>query len=220
MHAPWSFVPLKDDEVSCTPREDKFGAMVEEVDYVDTWAQMEKCVELGLCRNLAVSNFSSKQIERLLEKCKIKPVINQVECHAYFNNQASFSSHFCSRNTVWICLETAHRNWMNTVRQKVSRWWPSIRLAKLESKMKTLHFEMTQSWLKLQNAVAKLLFRKVDWNTKASLINEARTPNWQSITGVTQICNWTGHCPNSKVISSWATKRKLQRLRLRAFWRI
>ena len=102
MHAPWSFVPLKDDEVSCTPREDKFGAMVEEVDYVDTWVEMEKCVELGLCKNLAVSNFSSKQLDRLLEKCKIKPVINQVECHAYFNNQKPFP---------YFCGESYRVNW-------------------------------------------------------------------------------------------------------------
>ena len=31
IHAPWSFVPLEDTEVSCTPREDKFGAMVEDI---------------------------------------------------------------------------------------------------------------------------------------------------------------------------------------------
>ena len=98
MHAPWSFVPLKDDEISCTPREDKFGAMVEEVDYVDTWKEMEKCVELGLCKHIAVSNFSSKQLDRLIENCKIKPIINQVECHAYFNNERL--NEYCKGNGI------------------------------------------------------------------------------------------------------------------------
>ena len=83
MHAPWSFVPFEDDSISCKPREDKFGAMVEEIDFIDTWKEMEKCVELGLCKYIAVSNFSSKQLERISENCKIQPIINQVESHAY-----------------------------------------------------------------------------------------------------------------------------------------
>ena len=81
MHAPWSFVPFKDDEISCKPREDKFGAMVEEIDFVDTWREMEKCIELGLCRSIAVSNFNSKQLERLIANCSIKeglPIITQL----------------------------------------------------------------------------------------------------------------------------------------------
>ena len=98
MHAPWSFVPFEDDSISCKPREDKFGAMVEEIDFIDTWKEMEKCVELGLCKYIAVSNFSSKQLERISENCKIQPIINQVESHAYFNNQKL--NEFCKGKNI------------------------------------------------------------------------------------------------------------------------
>lgn len=54
-----------------------------DVDYLDTWKAMEKCVEAGLTKSIGISNFNSKQLERLLSACKIKPVTNQVECHPY-----------------------------------------------------------------------------------------------------------------------------------------
>ena len=72
-------MPFVDGEVSCKPREDKFGAIVEEVDYVETWKEMEKCIEQGLCKTIAVSNFNKNQLDRLIQNCKIKPIINQAE---------------------------------------------------------------------------------------------------------------------------------------------
>ena len=36
-----------------------------------------------MIRSIGISNFSSKQTERLLSVAKIKPVTNQVECHPY-----------------------------------------------------------------------------------------------------------------------------------------
>ncbi|XP_063390872.1 aldo-keto reductase family 1 member B1-like isoform X1 [Cydia fagiglandana] len=58
-----------------------------EVDYVDTWKALEPLVAEGLVRSLGVSNFNSKQITRVLEVAKVKPVVNQVECHPYLNQK-------------------------------------------------------------------------------------------------------------------------------------
>lgn len=49
-----------------------------EADYVDTWPEMEKLVQMGLVRSIGISNFNSQQIERVLKVAKIKPVVNQV----------------------------------------------------------------------------------------------------------------------------------------------
>lgn len=57
------------------------------------WANMEKCVELGLCKSIGVSNFNVQLLYDLLSYCKIKPVINQVELHPYFNQEDLVS--FC-----------------------------------------------------------------------------------------------------------------------------
>lgn len=47
-------------------------------DYVDTWKGMEDCVKRGLTKSVGLSNFNSKQIQRVLDAAKIKPVMNQV----------------------------------------------------------------------------------------------------------------------------------------------
>lgn len=47
-------------------------------DYAETWKGMEECVKLGLTKSIGLSNFNSKQVERILNNCTIKPVMNQV----------------------------------------------------------------------------------------------------------------------------------------------
>nr|AFV36370.1 aldo-keto reductase [Reticulitermes flavipes] len=58
-----------------------------DVDYVDTWKELEKLVDQGLTKSIGVSNFSSQQLERVLANARIKPVTNQVECHPYLNQK-------------------------------------------------------------------------------------------------------------------------------------
>jgi len=53
------------------------------VDYLEAWQGLEDCVKAGLVKSIGISNFTSKQIERLLGSAKIKPVTNQVEIHPY-----------------------------------------------------------------------------------------------------------------------------------------
>ena len=49
-----------------------------DVDYLDTWKEMEKLVDQGLTKSIGVSNFNSEQLERVLANARIKPVTNQV----------------------------------------------------------------------------------------------------------------------------------------------
>ncbi|CAG2210238.1 AKR1B [Mytilus edulis] len=54
-----------------------------QVNFVETWKALEDCVDEGLVKDIGLSNFNSKQIERLLEVARIKPSNNQVECHLH-----------------------------------------------------------------------------------------------------------------------------------------
>jgi len=46
-----------------------------------TWAAMEKCYDSGKAKAIGISNFSVEKIEALLSHCKVRPAVNQVECH-------------------------------------------------------------------------------------------------------------------------------------------
>lgn len=48
------------------------------IDYLEAWQGLEDCVKAGLIKSIGISNFNTKQIERLLGAATIKPVINQV----------------------------------------------------------------------------------------------------------------------------------------------
>lgn len=50
-----------------------------DTDYLDAWKGMEQVMEMGLAKNIGLSNFNSEQITRVLKNCKIKPVMNQVQ---------------------------------------------------------------------------------------------------------------------------------------------
>ncbi|XP_068153055.1 aldo-keto reductase family 1 member B1-like [Drosophila tropicalis] len=98
IHFPYSYVYRGDDET--IPLNDKGEVELTDVDYLDTWRAMEKLVELGLTKNIGVSNFNSQQLARLLANCKIKPIHNQVECHPALNQKKLIA--FCRQNDIVV----------------------------------------------------------------------------------------------------------------------
>lgn len=49
--------------------------------FVETWQKMEHLVG-EQCKAIGVSNFTQKTLAELLQRCKVVPVVNQVELHA------------------------------------------------------------------------------------------------------------------------------------------
>ncbi len=70
----------------------KFG------DVVGAWKAMEEAVESGKLKSIGVSNFDIKRLEFLMENTKIKPQVNQVECHPY--NQQKELKEFHSQHGI------------------------------------------------------------------------------------------------------------------------
>lgn len=56
-------------------------------DYIGAWKALEEAVGEGKIRSIGVSNFKIGTMQKLLAVAKIKPVVDQVECHPYFQQK-------------------------------------------------------------------------------------------------------------------------------------
>ena len=53
----------------------------------ETWAAMEELVSEGLVKYIGVSNFPVSLLHELMTKCRIPPVVNQIELHPYLQQK-------------------------------------------------------------------------------------------------------------------------------------
>uniref|UniRef100_A0A1B6JNN9 NADP-dependent oxidoreductase domain-containing protein n=1 Tax=Homalodisca liturata TaxID=320908 RepID=A0A1B6JNN9_9HEMI len=58
-----------------------------QTDHAKIWQAMEKQVDKGCAKHIGLSNFSLRQVDRLMEKASIPPANIQAECHLYFQQQ-------------------------------------------------------------------------------------------------------------------------------------
>ena len=56
-------------------------------DYIGAWKALEEAVGEGEIRSIGISNFKIGTVQKLLAVAKIKPVVDQVECHPYFQQK-------------------------------------------------------------------------------------------------------------------------------------
>lgn len=80
VHWPQSF---GESDTEIVPKGSDGNVIPGNVDYLEAWQGLEDCVKAGLVKSIGISNFNTKQIDRLLGAATIKPVINQVEIHPY-----------------------------------------------------------------------------------------------------------------------------------------
>lgn len=59
------------------------------VEFAETWAALEECVDEGLVKAIGLSNFNSRQIDEVFAcAAKHKPAVLQVESHPWLNQEA------------------------------------------------------------------------------------------------------------------------------------
>ena len=56
-------------------------------DYIGAYKELEEEYEKGRIKNIGISNFEDEKFEDLYNKVKIKPVLNQIELHPYFQQK-------------------------------------------------------------------------------------------------------------------------------------
>lgn len=66
----------------------------------ETWKAMEEAYEEGKVRALGCSNFLPHHLENILQNCKVKPVVNQLELHpGYMQSEAI---RYCKEHDIYL----------------------------------------------------------------------------------------------------------------------
>ncbi len=65
-----------------------------------SWKALEELVAEGKVRNIGLSNFQIKDLERLLPHTTIKPICNQIELHPYFTQDAL--REYCNEHGIQV----------------------------------------------------------------------------------------------------------------------
>lgn len=68
--------------------------------YVDTYKALEKLYKDGRVKAIGVCNFHIEHLERILNECSVKPVLNQVECHPYLSQNEL--KEFCKKHDIYV----------------------------------------------------------------------------------------------------------------------
>ncbi|CAD8048483.1 unnamed protein product [Paramecium sonneborni] len=67
---------------------------------LQTYKALEQLFQEGLIKNIGVSNFLKHHLEHLLQYCRIKPAINQIEVHPLCWDQPTIQ--FCQQQNILI----------------------------------------------------------------------------------------------------------------------
>lgn len=93
----WPFPNHHAPGVSVDSRDPQAVPYIHE-NYMKTWRQMERLVELGLVRHIGTSNMTVFKLEQLLRDARIQPAVNEMELHPHFQQPELFQ--YCVSHNI------------------------------------------------------------------------------------------------------------------------
>lgn len=85
----WPFPNHHDPGVDVNARDPHAVPYIHE-NYMKTWRQLEKLVDMGLVKHIGTSNMTEPKLELLLRDARIKPAANEMELHPHFQQPELF----------------------------------------------------------------------------------------------------------------------------------
>ena len=146
-------------------------------DYIGAYKDLEKEYEEGKVKSIGISNFENKKFEELCDMAKIKPVINQIEFHPYFqqNDLKNRMDKYNTKLEAWAPLGHALTNifkeeiitklsekYKKTPAQIILRWDiqrgiitipKSQNLERIKENFQIFDFELTEDEIKEINSL-------------------------------------------------------------------
>ncbi|WCJ24299.1 NAD(P)-linked oxidoreductase superfamily protein [Euphorbia peplus] len=69
-----------------------------------TWHHMENLVSMGLVHSIGISNYDIFQTRDCIAYAKVKPAVNQIETHPYFQRHSLVR--FCQKHHIYVTAHT------------------------------------------------------------------------------------------------------------------
>ena len=85
----WPFPNTHAPGVDVSSRDNHAQPYIHE-NYMKTWRQLEKLVDMGLVRHIGTSNMTVPKLKLLLRDARIKPAVNELEMHPHFQQPELF----------------------------------------------------------------------------------------------------------------------------------
>ena len=98
VHSPYTLKNRGDGDF--LPRDSSGKLVVDPHDLCDIWTEFEKVYEQGLAKAIGVSNFTTRQLNLVMNKCKVRPANLQLECHAYL--QQDLLRQYCKERDIVV----------------------------------------------------------------------------------------------------------------------
>ena len=92
--------PVAQKKGTKMPKANEDWISLEEVPLWETYSEMEKLYENGICKAIGVSNFNKDNLSKLISKTQIVPAVNQIECHPLLNQKDLIE--YCSKNNISV----------------------------------------------------------------------------------------------------------------------
>ena len=80
-------------------------------DRIKVWKALEESVEEKKIKMIGVSNFCKNHLEHILNNCKIKPVVNQIECNPIYYDEETIN--YSEKNDIVIQAYCPLAEWNN-----------------------------------------------------------------------------------------------------------
>lgn len=85
----WPFPNTHAPGVDVSSRDNHAQPYIHE-NFMQTWRQMEKLVDMGLVRHIGTSNMTIPKLQLVLRDARIKPAVNEMEMHPHFQQPDLF----------------------------------------------------------------------------------------------------------------------------------
>ncbi len=93
----WPFPNHHDPGVDVNARDPHAIPYIHE-NYMKTWRQLEKLVDMGLVKHIGTSNMTRPKLDLVLRDARIKPMVNEMELHPHFQQPELFQ--YCLDNGI------------------------------------------------------------------------------------------------------------------------